>query len=61
MQNYVERCKPMGLYYDAADTLAVEQDGEVVNHLPCERMHLDYPRLTARGEACMGRTSDGDI
>ncbi len=45
----------------ARDSVTVTLDGEVVDRLPAERVVLDYPGLTARGEACMGVTSDGDV
>ena len=36
-------------------------NGQIVRELPAERIELDYPGLTARGEVCMGRTRKGDI
>ena len=45
----------------AQDSVTVTLDGEVVDRLPAERVVLDYPGLTARAEACMGVTSDGDV
>ena len=49
------------MFYGKADELAVERDGEVVEHLACERIPLDYHGLVNRGEVCMGRTRNGDI
>ena len=51
----------MGLFYSSPDELVVEHAGELVDRLPCERIPLEYPGLTGRGEACMGRTQDGAI
>ena len=45
----------------ANDRMAVTGDGRVAGELPVERIDLDYPGLGGRGEACMGRTSEGDI
>lgn len=61
MYSYVEKCKPMGLLYEQTDEIIVEYEGDVIRRLPCERIPLPYPTLTARAEACMGITSDGTI
>lgn len=45
----------------AEDTIAVTRDDHDVCKLPCERIPLEYPELSGRAEACMGRTQNGDI
>ena len=45
----------------ANDTMNVTIAGRVVREQSVERIDLDYPDLGGRGEACMGRTRDGDI
>ncbi len=43
------------------DPIKVTRDGETIREIPVERIALDYPSLSARAEACMGRTRNGDI
>ena len=44
-----------------SDTMNVTIAGRVVREQSVERIDMDYPGLGGRGEACMGRTRDGDI
>ena len=48
-------------YYPDADTLLVERHGKVVDRLPVERIRLEFPELTGRGEGNVALDSKGNI
>jgi hypothetical protein len=48
-------------YYPDPGLISVEVDGQIVDYLSCERIHLDYPGLTGRCDVNMGRDTSGII
>jgi hypothetical protein len=48
-------------YYPSPGLITVELEGEIVAYLDCERVALDYPGLTGRGNVNMGCSGNGDI
>ena len=45
----------------AEGTITVTRDDHDVCELPCERIPLEYPELSGRAEACVGRTRNSDV
>jgi hypothetical protein len=48
-------------YYPEPDFITVEKEGRIIDYLHCERIAMDYPELTGRGDVNISLDADGDI